>query len=254
MSLSLAQTHDLQTQLTDHIRDPEVNPPPAGIEERRLKIYRDLFYNNIEGFVRRGFPITRKLFADEHWHALIRDFMRGHACSTPYFTEITQEFVHYLQSDRAVHAEEPAFLAELAHYEWVEIALDLADIDLSSIPHQRDGDLLAGRPLVSPLAMCLAYQFPVHEIGPGFEPAEAPEQPTFLIVYRNRDDQVKFMHSNQVTLRMLGLLAENSCASGRDALLALATEMQHSDPEQLVASGQITLDKLRRLDIILGTH
>ncbi len=254
MSLSLAQTHDLQTQLTEHIRDPESNPPPAGIEDRRLKIYRDLFYNNIEGFMRRGFPITRKLFSDEDWHTLIRDFMHGYACSTPYFPEITREFVNYLQSERTPQTREPPFLLELAHYEWVEIALDLADIDLASIAHERSGDLLSGRPLVSPLAMCLSYHYPVHEIGPGYEPDQPPDQATFLIVYRNRDDAVKFMHSNQVTVRMLSLLSENEAESGREVLLKLAAEMQHTDPEQLVASGQITLDKLRRLDIILGTH
>lgn len=254
MSLSLAQTHDLQTQLTNHIRDPEANQPPAGIEDRRLKIYRDLFYNNIEGFMRRGFPITRQLFSDNDWHTLIRSFMQGYACTTPFFPEITREFVNYLQSERTKQVNEPSFLVELAHYEWVEIALDLADIDLQSIAHQRSGNLLSGRPLMSPLAMCLAYQYPVHEIGPGFEPEQPPEEATFLIVYRNRDDQVKFMHSNQVTVRMLALISENESASGREVLLKLAAEMQHTDPDQLVASGQITLDKLRRLDIILGTH
>ncbi|MFK7730396.1 MAG: DUF2063 domain-containing protein [Pseudomonadales bacterium] len=254
MSLSLAQTHSLQTQLTDHIRDPGANAPPPGIEDRRLKIYRDLFYNNIEGFMRRGFPVTRSLFSDNEWHTLIRGFMQDFACSTPYFPEVTHELVTYLQSDRVPQANEPPFLTELVHYEWVEIALDLADIDLASITHERSGDLLSGRPLVSPLVLCLAYQYPVHEIGPGFEPDAPPEEATFLIVYRNRDDQVKFMHSNQVTLRMLALIAENDAATGREVLLKLATEMQHNDPQQLVASGQITLDKLRRLDIILGTH
>src|SRR3546814_9823218 len=44
-SLSL---HDQQFRLSHHIRDPEHNPPPPGIEDRRLQIYRELFYNNLE--------------------------------------------------------------------------------------------------------------------------------------------------------------------------------------------------------------
>jgi hypothetical protein len=30
-----------------HLRDPDNNPAPAGIEDRRLENYRGLFYRNI---------------------------------------------------------------------------------------------------------------------------------------------------------------------------------------------------------------
>ena len=48
--LRVPEFQQLQRQLTAHLRDPG-SPPPAGIEERRLKIYRELFYNNVEGFL-----------------------------------------------------------------------------------------------------------------------------------------------------------------------------------------------------------
>lgn len=255
MALSLQQTHALQTQLTEHIRDPDRAPPPPGIEDRRLKIYRDLFYNNVEGFMRRGFPITRKLFNDQNWHAMVRDFMRRHRCATPYFPEITQEFVQYLQAERTVTPNEPPFLLELAHYEWVEIALDLADIELGEIEVDRSGDLLRECPIVSPLVMSLAYHYPVHLIGSDYQPDQPRPEPTYLIVYRNRDDAVKFMEGNAITARLLALLQQTDAPAltGEQALRTLAEEMQQLELEQLLASGQITLDKLRRLDIILGT-
>ena len=40
-----------QYEFTAHIRDPERNARPDGIEDRRMGIYRDLFYNNVEGFL-----------------------------------------------------------------------------------------------------------------------------------------------------------------------------------------------------------
>lgn len=254
MSLSLEQTHALQNCLTDHIRDPVNRPAPAGIEDRRLKIYRDLLYKNIEGFISRGFPICRQLFSDETWHLIIRDFMQHYGCSTPYFTEITQEFVAYLQGDRLPQASEPPFLIELAHYEWVEIAVDLAELDIDDIDVNRCGHLLDEKPLVSPLAMSLAYQFPVHKIGCSYQPQEPPEQPSYLIVYRNREDRVKFMEANAVTAQLLVLLNDQSLVSGRAVLERLAANMQHPDTSEIVANGQITMDKLRRLDIILGTQ
>ncbi|RKZ79734.1 MAG: DUF2063 domain-containing protein, partial [Gammaproteobacteria bacterium] len=45
---------DTQYQFAGHIRDPEHNPAPADIEQRRMAIYRELFYNNIEGFIANG--------------------------------------------------------------------------------------------------------------------------------------------------------------------------------------------------------
>ncbi|MCP4827546.1 MAG: DUF2063 domain-containing protein, partial [Proteobacteria bacterium] len=40
-----------------YLRDPQNNPPPEDVEQRRLKIYEDLIYNNIEGFISSGFPV-----------------------------------------------------------------------------------------------------------------------------------------------------------------------------------------------------
>ncbi|ARN75288.1 DNA-binding domain-containing protein [Oceanicoccus sagamiensis] len=243
----------VQRQLASHIRNPEKVAGPEGLEPRRLKIYQDLFYKNIENFIANGFPILRSLIADDPWHQMVRDFMVHHQCHTPYFLEISQEFLLYLQNQRQAQATDPLFMQELAHYEWVELALDVADEDVASFDGDTEGDLLAGLPQVSPLAWSLAYQFPVHKIGVEYQPTEAAEQPTFLIVYRNRQDQVGFMEANSVTARLLELLQEEGAHSGEQVLQQVAQEMQHPDPQQVVAGGLAILQQLQSLDIILGT-
>ncbi|MEH6909739.1 MAG: putative DNA-binding domain-containing protein [Oceanicoccus sp.] len=240
-------------QLTSYIRDPDSTDGPAGIEPRRLNIYRDLFYKNIEGFISGGFPVLRSLFEDDSWHSLVRDFMIQHHCHTPYFLEISQEFLLYLQDGYSQRAGDPLFIQELAHYEWVELALDVADEDLAAVPFLADGDLLEGTPLVSSLAWSLAYQYPVHHIGEKFQPQQAPVAPTFLIVYRNRADEVGFMETNSVTARMLEILLQEPSLNGRQVLMQIATELNHTDPDQVVAGGLEILQKLLSLDIILGT-
>ena len=77
----------LSDQLAGHIRNPEQVSAPGDVEERRVKIYRELFYNNIEGFVSGAFPVLRELINDQSWHALIRDFMVNYRCHSPYFLE-----------------------------------------------------------------------------------------------------------------------------------------------------------------------
>lgn len=241
----------VQTQFAAHLRDPET-APLAGIEDRRLKIYRDLFYNNIENFISGGFPVLRSLINDTDWHAMVRDFMISHRCHSPYFLEISQEFLLYLQQTRQPRPGDLPFMLELAHYEWVELGLDVADIDPGAVACDSEGDLLDGLPVVSPLAWSLAYRFPVHRIGPEFQPTEPGATPTYLVVYRDGADKVGFMETNAVTARLLELLQGAQVGSGREALQRLAQEMAHPDPQQLLEFGADLLRQLRSRDILLG--
>lgn len=243
-----------QLALTAHVREPSINAAPAGIEDRRLNIYRELLYKNIEGFISSGFPIVRKLYSDERWHSMVRDFMHRHESQTPYFAEIGQEFLTYLENEHVTQAYDPAFLYELAHYEWVEVAIDLMDAELDALTANRAGDLLQGQPKRSPLAWVLSYDYPVHKIGPGFEPQSPSDQPTVLIVYRNRYDDVKFIESNAVTARLLTLIEEQPQASGRELLQVLAAEMHHPNPEEIVNFGSDILTTLRDSGVLLGTR
>lgn len=243
----------VQRQLAANMRNPAKVEGPANIEQRRLKIYQGLIYRNIESFIGFGFPILKKLFAEERWHQMVRDFVIRHQCQTPYFFEISQEFLHYLQQEREPQADDPPFMLELAHYEWVELALDIADEDLADIAVNREGDLLEGSPVVSPLAWSLAYQFPVHLIGPDCQPEQPGEQPTYIVVYRNRDDKVEFLEANAVTARMLELLGEEQALTGLQVLERIAQELQHPNPPLVIEGGLATMQQLRDLDIILGT-
>lgn len=235
-----------------HLRDPARNPPPAGIEDRRLKIYRELFYNNVEGFLANGFPVIRGLTSDERWHAMARDFFARHHCHDPQFHRIAAEFLDYLENEREA-ADDPPFLTELAHYEWVELDLSVDTAEPTPALAEPNGDLLDGVPVVSPLTRVLEYRYPVHRISAQMQPQAPGEQPTYLIVYRDRLDAVGFMEANAVTARLM-VLMEDEPASGRAQLLRIAAEMQHPEPEQIVRFGAPMLADLRARDILLGTR
>lgn len=249
----MANFERVEKQLTDYIRNPTEAPPLDDVELRRLNIYRDLFYNNIEGFVSSAFPILRSITCDDAWHEMVRDFMICYHCKTPYFLEICQEFLAYLPQ-RAASQNDPPFMLELAHYEWLELALDVDEQDLEKVSVDINGDMLGALPVVSPLARSLAYQFPVHRIGPGNLPDKPSDIPHYLVVYRNRDDSVEFMEANAVTARLLALLQEGVVQSGEEALERLAQEMHHPNPSQVIKSGGELLQQLHEQDIILGTQ
>ncbi len=248
-----ASFSELQRQFAAHIRNPDKHPKPEGVEERRMAIYRELFFNNIEGFISGGFPVLRSITREEDWLQMVRSFFAHCHCQTPYFLEIAEAFLTWLNNQREPQPWDYPFMQELAHYEWVELALDTSEARQSDVAVDGSGDLLKGHPQQSPLAWSLMYQYPIHRIGKHYLPQQPPEQATFLMVYRNSEEQVKFMETNQLTARLLYILSEDNHLSGAQALQQIAEEMQHPQPEQIVAGGLSVLQQLRDKEIILGT-
>lgn len=241
-----------QYEFAAHIRDPERNAAPDGIEERRMAIYRELFFNNLRNLLGSTFPVLKKLSGAKRWDRLIREFMAQHQAKTPYFLEIPKEFLAFLQTEHAPGSDDFPFLLELAHYEWVELTLSVSTAvdDLARI--DADGDLLDGVPVLSVLAWPLAYQYPVHRISEKFQPQKPGEQPTFLVVYRNPDHEVRFMEINSVTAALLDKIANNTDQrSGRDLLCRLAEEIGYA-AGALVDHGAEVLAEMRTRGIVPG--
>ncbi|MFA5683418.1 MAG: putative DNA-binding domain-containing protein [Lysobacteraceae bacterium] len=242
-----------QTAFAAHLRDPTRHPPPPGIEDRRMAIYRELFYNSVEGILAANFPVIRGLRGDDFWHSLVRDFHRAGSSHTPLFSEIGREFLRHLERRAERGEPDPPFLVELAHYEWAELALSLTDAE----PPDCDpaGDLLDGTPVLSPLAWPLAYRFPVHRLRADFQPGSPPEQPTFLLLVRGRDDEVRFKAIDALGFHLLQRLADNPAGhSGRVVLETLAAEAGSADVATFVSAGGRLLQGLREREAVLGTR
>lgn len=240
-----------QFALAGHVRNPDAHAPPPGIEDRRLAVYRELFYNSIEALLAGNFPVIRQSLGDHAWHALVRRFYAEFRCITPLFTEIGREFVCFLEEcqDDSVS---PPWLWELAHYEWVELALQIADDPIPA--HDPDGHLITGMPVLSPFAWALAYRWPVHRIGPLHRPEIASELPTLLLVRRDDAGDVHFSEISPLVYRLLELLGDDLTASGDAALRVLAAEAGAADVAAFVRDGASMLERLRAEGSILGTQ
>jgi hypothetical protein len=243
----------LQRDFAAHIRDPESHPAPAEIEGRRMAIYRRLFFNNINSLLAANFPVLRALHDDDRWRILTRDFYANYRCQTPLFPEIAREFLCYLQDHRGERDGDPPFMLELAHYEWVELALSLDEHELDQVAADPAGNLLSGQPVLSPLAWALSYRFPVHLIKPDYQPLEAPARATHILVYRNRSDDIKFMQLNDVTRLLLQQLQESPQLTGAQHLERVADAIGHADSSKVISAGAAVLKDLHQRDIVLGT-
>jgi len=249
-----ARLEELQRRFAAHLRDPAHVPAPDGVEDRRMAVYRELFFDNIAGLLAGTFPVLHAILGVERWQRLARDFYRLHRCRTPLFLEIPREFLAYLSDERQAVEDDPPFLYELAHYEWVELALAIDEQELDNVPADPAGDLLAGVPVPSPLAWPLAYRFPVHRLSPDFQPAEAPDEPSFYVARRDRDDQVGFMQVNAVTLRLVQRLQQEPGLTGAAQLEKLADEVPQLDRAAVRAGGAAALQEFLEAAIVLGTR
>ena len=253
-----AELQDLaarQLAFTAHLRDPDHAPAPAEIEDRRMAVYRDLVYRNLASLLQSNFPTLERILPERRWHQLVRAFLIQHRCQTPLFTELAQEFLDYLGREYRPAADDPPFLLELAHFEWVDTSLRLSDDEPDLASADPNGDLLDGVPVLSPLAWPLTYRFPVHRIGPDSQPGEALAQPSHLLVYRDGQDAVQCLLINAVTQRLLQLIGDNpDQRTGRALLVAIAGELHHPRPQQVIEAGFAQLTDLRQRGVILGTR
>lgn len=230
-------TGSLRAQLlafAHHVRDPGTHAPPPGIEDRRLRVYRELFLASIEGLLAGGFPVIRRTLGDARWPELVRSFYTGHRCATPLFAEVAGEFVDWLATRDPDASGDPPWLAELAHYEWIELELQLLD----EAGH-------GGGPWLSPSARPLAYAWPVHRIGPDWQPGDVPGAPTLLLARRDADGDVRFSELSPLVFRLLQLLdGDGAPPTPEAALAALATEAGRPGDAAFLAEGDAMLQRL----------
>ncbi|WP_395684398.1 DUF2063 domain-containing protein [Dokdonella sp.] len=248
-----AATRAAQYAFAAHIRDPARAPAPADVEPRRMAIYTELFYNNIESLLAANFPVIRRLHDDDAWHGRVRDFYRDHHSRTPLFTEIAREFIRHLEQRAESAAGDPPFLLELAHYEWSELALSLDEAEIDALDCDAQGDVLNGVPVLSPLLRVLAYRYPVQHIGPDFVPTEPAPQPVLILLVRDRRDEVRFTEIDALTAMLIERLGANQVLSGIECLETLLHDLGRGGDESLRVGGRDILRLLRAREAIIGT-
>jgi hypothetical protein len=242
-----------QLQFAGHIRNPQHTPRPALVPARRMQVYKQIVFANIESSLAHCFPVCKRAIGKRLWNRLIRGFFAHHQSHSPLFRQIPEEFLVCLQQ---VHTFEdipplPCYFQSLAHYEWIELAVSALETEADLVALDADGDLLTGNVILTPTLKLLTYDYPVHRISPKLKPEASLAEPVHLAVYRDMDDEVRFVEINHLTFRLLQQL-ETKANSGQQALEKLAAEMQYS-PAQLIEFGLPVLQALKSQQLILGT-
>lgn len=242
---------DFQIAFTRHLRDPKHCVPPPGLRPRaRTRLYGDLILNDMDAHLSACFPVARALIGRRAWKALVQDFVKYHDCATPYFHEIPDELMRYLETERGHRESDAPFLKELLHYEWSELVLSVSG-DSAPRAFQAGGVLAEGIPVLNPILAITDYRYPVHLIGPRLK-LDLPPRPTYILGFRDAGYRVRFLSLNDVTMRLMAILMDGRL-SGYDAVQKTVRDLALPDPDTAIAGGLVILQNLRDEGAILGT-
>lgn len=192
MSTSFQQ---VQTHFCQWIRQPtsDLSPVVQGVAVDRMQVYRELLYNNVVSFIDSVFPVAQSLLSEQEWAALQHDFFSQARCKSPFYMDISKEFLEYLQSHQSSITDKYPWLLELLHVEWMELQVELAEFEWPDSAHflqlediNNLDDHCALRCSVP--IWVLGYQWRVYEWQIAHDvDGELPE-PSFLLVWCDADD------------------------------------------------------------------
>lgn len=250
--LELPGFQQFQSAFAARLRDPQRAPLPVGAPERRMRAYEELVFNNLMSFLDPCFPVARSLLGATAWCDLGHRFLADHRCRSPLFRDIPGEFLGWVAERLDGWFPDRPFLGELMHYEWLELTLEVA-ADSPAEAIDPAGDLLSGEPAWNPLTRIAGYRFPVHRIGPDFQPVEPESIPCCYLLYRDAEARVRFVQLTPVSARMAELLGQGGL-SGRAVCEQVAAEIGLPADEALLHNGLAQLEAFRAIGVVQGTR
>lgn len=242
---------DLQRQFLAHLRNPEQQPLPTGFDQQGSALYVDLLYNKFNDSLTTCFPVTYAILGETAWQELLNDFIAGHRCLSPYYRQIPDEFVQYLQNERQVTDDLP-FLAELVHFEWIEMALSIAETEPVVTEILSDAQLMEAELVFTPVIRLLHYIWPVQQINRAYQPDEPPAVATHILGFRDAADQVQFIAFNPATASLVLQLQNQFTA--KQALQELGKDFTPLELSNLMLFGKDILADLYRQGAIIGIN
>ncbi|HAT8252078.1 TPA: hypothetical protein JA489_14375 [Legionella pneumophila] len=197
-------------------------------DERRLNIYRELLLNNLHEVVSPCFPVLLSILPNEIWWQMLKDVLKNQQIITPIFHELPLCIVNYLKAHPM-----PAypFAHELAHYEWVELEVELSE------PQKTEAStgaisLLEQTWQLSFTARLLEYNYEVDKISLDYQPKT--EAKTYLIVYQMEGD-VEFLKINELSFQLLSMMLHESM-SARNIIQMLCETYSQLNENELISA------------------
>ena len=116
----LPKTFQYQTDLANYCKTGDYISIP-GVNEKNIKHYRRLVFNNVYDSITSAYPITKKLFGKKKWKKVVNRFFSSQKIQSPQIWYMPKEFKDYVISNEDKLLNKYPFLEDLLQIEWLEI-------------------------------------------------------------------------------------------------------------------------------------
>lgn len=237
----------IANQFTQYLRTGSL-PADLKINPQRAEVYLELFKNNMEDTLKRGYPLTVHLLSEEQWREIVDAFLRNEDSTSPYIWKMPQAFAEFVRSNNWQDRLKIPYLADLIDFEWLEIELFMMP-DHPKKNFSRQGDLLNDILYFNPESTIVSYDYPVFEKKK--LPREMQKGTYFLLAFRHPETgAIHFVSLSPFFLALLTLLKEKKL-TGKKALIK-AAKLFKLDEKQVFPQGEKFLSDLFEQSAIYG--
>ena len=180
MNHKLHSFQDTQNAFCNWMRDPK-QPIPSSFETERMRVYRELLFNNVSSFVDLVYPVARSILPKPTWQQLLEEFFQKSTNQSPFYNDISLQFREYLSDQQHPVLQSYPWLAELLQYEWLELYLDTLEIEDKQFIDTAVWQLTTQ-------VWVLVYQYPVYRWT--LNQTDFEQVPSAIMVWRNQKNQV----------------------------------------------------------------
>ncbi|WP_353131993.1 putative DNA-binding domain-containing protein [Limnohabitans sp.] len=119
-----------QTQfaLARYLRDPLSAPLPAGVKAVDANACSQVMVDYVSNILAPVFPVTRAALGEALWCQAVHLFLKDAACHTPWNNAVQRAFMTHVSAN-AERQQLPAWLKDVAHFEWLQTTGYLAALD-----------------------------------------------------------------------------------------------------------------------------
>jgi hypothetical protein len=236
-----------QFALARHLRDPISVSLPAGVNAEDAGACSQEMVDHLCDVLEPAFPVTHALLGDEIWGLAVRLFLKDAPTHVPWATAVQRAFVELVCASPEMH-HLPAWLQDLAHFEWLQSAVSTAPVTWPTA--DATGDVMRHAVVINPTHVEAAYEWPVHSIDTEHKPDDM--QSTHVTMLRDMNDELHVLESSVFRGQLIDLLREGQ--TGEEAFMLLARWLSHPDPQTFVNEGANVMAQLQREGVVLGTR
>jgi hypothetical protein len=191
------ETKKYQTLLALYCKNGKI-PEIPGASLNRLRHYRRLVFNVIDGIMQQAYPITLSILHPDEWNLLIDYFFSRHQCQTPQIYRLPFELIQFYTTEPFPQqlSQKYPFLLDLLRFEWVEIEVFTAkDYPYKNVKKEFNQTDNLLKSIIVPVQehKLLELSYPVFKKA-FFQQRDLDQKRYILLIYRKAGSfQVKYM-------------------------------------------------------------